>query len=95
MPRQTALVGREYDIGLMRGLVERVRDKGGAMVVRGEAGIGKSALLMDASRAASAAGVRVRSAAGAVIPALRSQRSLGAARGRPYGSRWRATLSRH
>jgi predicted ATPase len=58
------LVGREYEIGLLRGLVERVRDQGGALIVRGEAGIGKSALLMDASRAAARAGVRVLSTAG-------------------------------
>jgi DNA-binding CsgD family transcriptional regulator len=60
----TALIGREHEIGVLGGLIERVRDRGGALVVRGEAGIGKSALLMEASRAAAAGGLRVLSTAG-------------------------------
>jgi hypothetical protein len=60
----TALVGREYEIGLLEGLVRDAPDKGGALVVRGEAGIGKSALLAAAGRAATGAGLRVLSTAG-------------------------------
>jgi predicted ATPase len=63
-PPVASLVGREYETTLLRGLVERARDRGGAVVVRGEAGIGKSALLVEASRVAAAGGLRVLSTAG-------------------------------
>ena len=43
------LVGREWELAVLDDLVARVGEFGGAMVVRGEAGIGKSALL-DAVR---------------------------------------------
>jgi DNA-binding CsgD family transcriptional regulator/tetratricopeptide (TPR) repeat protein len=46
------------------GLVEGVDEHGGALVVRGEAGIGKSALLGAASRMATARGMQVMSTAG-------------------------------
>ncbi|MEV4344110.1 AAA family ATPase [Actinoplanes sp. NPDC049596] len=40
------LVGRDAEVGLLRGLVERARQgHGGALVIRGEPGIGKTALL--------------------------------------------------
>jgi hypothetical protein len=58
------VLGREYETTLLRGLVEHIRDRGGAVVVRGEAGIGKSALLVEASRIAAAGGLRVLSTAG-------------------------------
>ncbi len=60
MPRHphTALIGRDPETDLLRGLVERGRQRGGAMLVRGEVGIGKSALLIEASRIAHASGVR-------------------------------------
>jgi DNA-binding CsgD family transcriptional regulator len=58
------LVGREAELRLLGDLVERVRDAGGAVVVRGEAGIGKSALLLEAGRMAVAGGVRVLRTAG-------------------------------
>ena len=48
VPHIATLIGREYETRLLSGLVERVRDGGGAVVVRGEAGIGKSALLAEA-----------------------------------------------
>ncbi|MBL7488653.1 AAA family ATPase [Frankia sp. AgB1.9] len=60
-----ALVGRESETELLAGLLERIRDQGGALVVRGEAGIGKSALLTEAGRVAAARGLRVLTAAGA------------------------------
>lgn len=59
-----SLVGRGAELRLLGGLVERVRDTGGAVVVRGEAGIGKSALLLEAGRMAAARGLRVLRTAG-------------------------------
>ena len=44
-----SLVGREWELAVLDDLVARVGEFGGAVVVRGEAGIGKSALL-DAVR---------------------------------------------
>jgi AAA ATPase domain len=43
------LVGRESELAVLDDLVARVGEFGGALVVRGEAGIGKSALLQAAS----------------------------------------------
>jgi DNA-binding CsgD family transcriptional regulator len=60
----TRLVGREFEIRQLRALVDGTRDQGAAVVVRGQAGIGKSALLMEARRAASARGMRVLSTIG-------------------------------
>ena len=39
------LVGHEHELGTLDDLVDRVGGRGGALVVCGEAGIGKSALL--------------------------------------------------
>lgn len=58
------LFGRESEVRYLTDLVGRVRDRGGAVVVRGEAGIGKSALLAEVSRSAAAEGMRVLGAAG-------------------------------
>src|SRR4030095_15806678 len=60
----TTLVGRDSELELLRGWVERIPRLGSAMLMRGEAGIGKSALLTEASRLAAANGVRVLWAAG-------------------------------
>jgi predicted ATPase len=45
-----ALVGRERELGTLDDLVDRVGERGRALVVCGEAGIGKSALLGRAHR---------------------------------------------
>lgn len=58
------LVGRGAELRLLGDLVERVRETGAAVVVRGEAGIGKSALLVEASRMAASGGLRVLRTAG-------------------------------
>jgi predicted ATPase len=58
------LVGREPELRLLGGLLERVGDGGGAVVVRGEAGIGKSALLSAAARLAEAQQVPVLTTTG-------------------------------
>jgi DNA-binding CsgD family transcriptional regulator len=59
------LYGRDRELGVVAELVGRLgRGAGGALVVRGEAGIGKSALLAAAAERAKGSGVRVLSAFG-------------------------------
>ncbi len=58
------LVGRAGDVALLTAFVGRAADRGAALVLTGEAGVGKSVLLDAAVRAAGAAGVRVLSSAG-------------------------------
>jgi DNA-binding CsgD family transcriptional regulator len=48
------LVGRESETAIIDPLVDQVRDRGGSLLIRGEPGIGKSALL-DRARARGAA----------------------------------------
>src|SRR3989454_5075201 len=52
------LIEREQESAVLDALVDRLRDGGGAVVVRGEAGIGKSVLLQRVRRRAEAQGVR-------------------------------------
>jgi DNA-binding CsgD family transcriptional regulator len=52
------LIEREQESAVLDALVDRLRDGGGAVVVRGEAGIGKSALLQRVRRQAEAQGAR-------------------------------------
>src|SRR4029077_8336164 len=52
------LIEREQESAVLDALVDRLRDGGGAIVVRGEAGIGKSALLQRIRRRAVAQGAR-------------------------------------
>jgi predicted ATPase len=59
------LFGRDADAAMLDQLVARVREQGGALVVRGDPGIGKTALLAVASDAASSKGVSVLRTAGA------------------------------
>src|SRR6202171_537394 len=54
----TELIEREQESAVLDGLVDRLRDGGGAVVVRGEAGIGKSALLQRVRSRAEAQGAR-------------------------------------
>src|SRR4051812_32891021 len=59
------LYGREHELRIMADLVGGlVGGVGGALVVRGEAGIGKSALLAAAARLAADSGARVLSTTG-------------------------------
>jgi predicted ATPase len=43
-----ALYGRERELAALEDLLGAVRERGGALVIRGDAGIGKSALLAEA-----------------------------------------------
>jgi DNA-binding CsgD family transcriptional regulator len=52
------LIEREQESKILDGLVDRLRGGGGAIVVRGEAGIGKSVLLQRVRRRAEAQGAR-------------------------------------
>ncbi|WP_020664844.1 AAA family ATPase [Amycolatopsis benzoatilytica] len=59
-----ALFGRELERKQLAELIDGIGQRGGALVVRGEAGIGKSALLADASAALAMAQLRVLTAVG-------------------------------
>lgn len=65
------LVGRHAELALLMGMLDSVPDRGGALVLRGEAGIGKSVLLAAARGTASERGMRVLSTAG-----VQSEREL-------------------
>ena len=52
------LIGRVDEIARVDALLDRVRDRGGTLLIRGEAGIGKSALLDRARDRASSLGAR-------------------------------------
>ncbi|HEY0933361.1 MAG TPA: AAA family ATPase [Trebonia sp.] len=58
------LIGRDTDAARLRSLSGPVGDQGRALVVLGAPGIGKSALLADATRQASLAGTRILTATG-------------------------------
>jgi predicted ATPase len=61
---QLPLVGREHELAALAGLVDGVGERGGVLMVSGEPGIGKSALLAMAGRRASDRGMRVLTATG-------------------------------
>jgi DNA-binding CsgD family transcriptional regulator len=63
------LLGRDRDLAELYKLVDGIEDRGGALVVRGEAGIGKSALLAAASERALDRGVTVVPTTGALSEA--------------------------
>jgi DNA-binding CsgD family transcriptional regulator/tetratricopeptide (TPR) repeat protein len=63
------LLGRDRDLAELYALVDGIEDRGGALVVRGEAGIGKSALLAAASERALDRGVTVVPTTGALSEA--------------------------
>jgi DNA-binding CsgD family transcriptional regulator len=59
-----SLVGRESERERLAELIGGATHRGGALIVRGEAGIGKSALLAEAGSLAAATGLRVLTAVG-------------------------------
>jgi predicted ATPase len=58
------LYGRESELAVVTGVVEGIRNRGGVLLVRGEPGIGKSALLAAAAAKATDHGIRVLSTVG-------------------------------
>ncbi len=58
------LIGREPEMGRIREFLAAARTGGGALLVTGEPGVGKTVLLNAASEAATAAGTRILRAAG-------------------------------
>ncbi|MEV0486204.1 AAA family ATPase [Streptomyces sp. NPDC050508] len=58
------LVGRDHDLGLVRGFVDGAMVSGGALLLSGDAGLGKTVLLDAAAERAHGAGMRVVRAAG-------------------------------
>src|SRR5258708_2868847 len=66
---QRLLIARDRELELIRSILERANSSGGALVFRGEPGVGKSALLDAAADAAVSSGVRVLRAAGAEFEA--------------------------
>ncbi len=53
------LVGRDQELEHLSGMIDQISGRGGAFVIRGEAGIGKSALLEAAAERARERGARV------------------------------------
>jgi DNA replication protein DnaC len=52
------LVGRDDDMALIRSFVEDVPARGGALLIAGDAGVGKSALAEAGASCAGGAGLR-------------------------------------
>ena len=63
------LIGRDPDVEFVRGFVDHAAVRGGALLVSGDAGVGKTALLDVAALHAEAAGTRVVRAVGAEFEA--------------------------
>ncbi len=63
------LLGRDRDLAELYALVDGIEDRGGALVVRGEAGIGESSLLAAAKERALERGATVVSTTGALSEA--------------------------
>jgi DNA-binding CsgD family transcriptional regulator len=53
------LIGRDHELGVLTDLIGGIRERGGAMVVLGEPGIGKSSLLRAAAEAGRQESLRV------------------------------------
>jgi hypothetical protein len=64
LPGAPRLLGRAAELATLLELVDGIAQRGGALVLRGEPGIGKTSLLTAASRRASDRGIQVLSATG-------------------------------
>jgi predicted ATPase len=63
-PVGEGLIGRDTEIERLDAVLDRLRERGGTLIVRGEAGIGKSALLGRARERASSLGGRTLTTVG-------------------------------
>jgi DNA-binding CsgD family transcriptional regulator len=63
-PTRARLFGREPELAILRALLDEPSERGSALVVRGDAGSGKSALLVEAGRHAEETGKIVLRATG-------------------------------
>src|SRR6266850_8157525 len=63
------LIGREAESEVLDAVIDQIHVRGGALIVRGEAGIGKSALLRRARARVRASGGRVLSTVGVELEA--------------------------
>jgi hypothetical protein len=63
-PVVRGLVGRDAEVDRIRAFLAAARSNGGALLVTGEPGVGKTELLVAASEAASGTGTRVTRASG-------------------------------
>jgi DNA-binding CsgD family transcriptional regulator len=63
------LIGRDHEAEFVGAFVDRAASEGGALLVEGEAGVGKTALLEVAAARAAAAGIRLLPAVGAEFEA--------------------------
>ena len=68
-PRVAELLGRADELARLYDLIDGIDERGGALVIRGEAGIGKSALLATARERALQRGVTVLSTTGTLSEA--------------------------
>ena len=66
---QPSLIGRDTELRALEGLVDGVRDRGAALVLRGQPGIGKSVLLHAAKERAQARAMLVLSTTGTQMEA--------------------------
>jgi DNA-binding CsgD family transcriptional regulator len=57
--RRRSLVGRDQDVALVRSFVDDAAVRGGSLVIVGDAGVGKSVLVVDAAGYAATVGVQV------------------------------------
>jgi predicted ATPase len=63
------LVGRDQDIAVVRAFIDHAARHGGSLLVPGEAGVGKTALVEGATEYAAASGLRLLRATGAQFEA--------------------------
>ena len=68
-PSAHPLFGREQDVSFLRAFVDGAAEDGGALLLTGDAGVGKSALLNLVASEARRDGMRVLRAAGAEFEA--------------------------
>ncbi len=74
---QGAILGRELELALVEGFLERLEDASAALIVEGEPGIGKTVLWREGLRRAQLRGVRILGAQPAESEARLSYAALG------------------